>query len=192
MTGRSETIPMASLPHIPALRRLRLGNRLGAFGMTAVLAIGGGGAVLQQCNPAPAKPKITAPAGWSASFPTDVVNMANAERKARGIAPLAINAQLVAAAKNHSWDQANRMTLTHTGANGSNPGQRMAAAGYGARTWGENVAAGFVTASSVMKGWMNSSGHRANMLSANFTEVGVGAVTGANGVIYWTMDLGAR
>lgn len=176
---------------VASVTKASLMNRLGAFGVTAVLAVGGSGAALQQCAPA-APPRATAPAGWSPSFPTDVVNLANQQRKARGLAPLAINTALTKAAKVHSNDQAARNKMTHTGSNGSNPGQRIAAQKYPARTWGENVAAGYVTATAVMNGWMNSPGHRANILSPQFKEIGVAATTGTSGAIYWTMVLAAR
>lgn len=177
----------------PRRRRFRFGHQLGAFGLTAALAIGGGGALLQQCAPAPAP--APAPSGVkpvTATAGTNVINIVNQERTARGLRPLAWNGHLTTAAQNHSNDMAARRTMTHTGANGSNAGQRIAATGYRARAWGENVAAGYNTAPSVMQGWMNSAGHRTNILSTSFTEIGVAASVGPNGVKYWTMVLAAR
>ena len=79
--------------------------------------------------------------------------------------------------------------MSHTGTDGSNPGDRIARAGYRFSAWGENVAIGYPDAASVMDGWMNSPGHRANILSGNVTEIGIGLAYAADGTPYWTMDL---
>ena len=81
--------------------------------------------------------------------------------------------------------------MTHAGWDGSNPGQRIVAAGYSSSTWGENVAFGQPTVAAVTDAWMNSPGHRAIILSPNFTELGAAAVAGVNGAVYWTMDFAA-
>lgn len=161
-----------------------LTQRLGAFGMTAALTVFGA-AGLMQCAPAPA------PSTASTSLPvsSQVVALVNSQRAARGLAPLAISPALSGAAESHSRDQAQRSTMSHTGATGTNVYQRITASGYWPSAWGENVAAGQPTANDVMNAWMASSGHRANILSANFSEIGIGAVASANGTIYWTMDL---
>jgi uncharacterized protein YkwD len=164
-----------------------LTQRLGAFGMTAALTLFGAAGLLQ-CAPAPAPSTSTASASLSVN--SQVVALVNQQRAARGLAPLAISGALTSAAEGHSRDQAQRSTMSHTGSNGSNVYQRITAAGYWPSAWGENVAAGQPTANDVMNAWMASSGHRANILSANFTEIGVAAVASANGTLYWTMDLG--
>jgi uncharacterized protein YkwD len=121
-----------------------------------------------------------------------VVDLVNVERISAGCAPLQVNAKLVAAAQEHSEDMALNDFFSHTGSNGSSPGQRIAAQGYSYSTWGENIAAGYTTAASVVNGWMNSSGHRANILNCNFEETGVGYYFLANdtGSVnyyrYWT------
>ena len=51
---------------------------------------------------------------------------------------------------------------------------------------GENIAMGYISAQSVVNGWMNSSGHRANILNPSFKTIGVGAYTDSQGTIYWT------
>ena len=79
--------------------------------------------------------------------------------------------------------------MSHTGSDGSNPGDRIARAGYRFSAWAENVAMGYPDAASVMDGWMNSPGHRANILSGNVTEIGVGLAYAADGAPYWTMVL---
>lgn len=162
-----------------------LNQRLGAFGMTAALTVFGATG-LMQCAPAPA-PSTTV----SASLPvsSQVVALVNSQRAARGLGPLAISPALSGAAEAHSRDQAQRSTMSHTGSTGTNVYQRITSVGYWPSAWGENVAAGQPTANDVMNAWMASSGHRANILSANFSQIGIGAVASANGTIYWTMDL---
>lgn len=81
--------------------------------------------------------------------------------------------------------------MTHTGSDGSDAGTRISRAGYAAGTWGENVAAGFGSADSVVEGWMNSSGHRANILNGAYTQIGVAVAYSADGTPYWTMVLAA-
>ena len=96
-----------------------------------------------------------------------------------------MDSRLNQAAQLHSQDQAARKTMSHVGSDGSRAGDRITRAGYAWRSWGENVAAGYGTAESVMAAWMNSPGHRANILSGN-TEIGLGLAYASNGVPYWT------
>lgn len=167
-----------------------LTQRLGAYGMTATLTLFGGTA-LARC--APTAP-TAAPSSVSApmSVSSQLVAQVNQQRAARGLAPLSLSPQLTQSAEGHSADQARRGTMSHTGSNGSNVYQRVTATGYFPNAWGENVAAGQPDVSSVMGAWMASASHRANILSGNFTEIGVAGVTSANGTIYWTMDLARR
>ena len=166
-------------------RRRAPGQRLGAIGMTAALGLFGGGALLQRCAPAPKPAPSIIPLG------SEMVNLVNSYRAQNGVGPVSENAQLDSAAENHSIDQAQRLTMTHTGWNGSTAGQRISAAGFAWRTWGENVAVGQPTVAAVMTAWMNSAGHRANILNPAFTSIGVAGSKGTNGAIYWTMDLAA-
>lgn len=96
------------------------------------------------------------------------------------------------AAQNHSQDQANRRTMSHTGSDGSSLATRMARAGYvGWTRISENVAYGQPDVVTVMNAWMNSPGHRANILG-QVTAVGFGQARGSNGRIYWTQDFGTN
>jgi uncharacterized protein YkwD len=165
-------------------------NRLGAIGMTAALTVLGGGALLQKCGPPPPPPPPP-PIGAPLAINAEMISLVNSYRAQVGVAPVTENWNLDMAAIDHSNDQAERMTMTHTGWNGSNAGQRMVENGYQPSTWGENVAYGQPTVAAVMTAWMNSSGHRANILNPAFVHIGVAAVTAANGAIYWTMDLAA-
>ena len=166
-----------------------LHQRLGAYGLTAVLSITGAGALLRQCTPAPAPPPAAVGTPMQIG---DMLGSVNASRAQNGLAPLSESWNLDMAAIDHSTDMAQRRTMSHTGYNGSSAGQRIAANGYAARAWGENVAAGQRDVNAVMTAWMNSAGHRANILNPAFNEIGFAAVTGSNGTIYWTMVLASR
>ncbi|MFY1627162.1 CAP domain-containing protein [Micromonospora sp. WMMD735] len=148
-------------------------------------ARGGSGSV------APAAPPTTraAVSGGGGSQTQQVVDLVNAERAKAGCAAVTVDAKLTLAAQQHSQDQADHKTMTHTGSDGSNAGQRLDRAGYAWRTYGENVAWNQPTPAAVMDAWMNSPGHRANILNCAFTEIGVGVANG-NGP-YWTQDFAA-
>jgi hypothetical protein len=72
------------------------------------------------------------------------------------------------------------------------PADRLEACGYPSRTtgWGENIAYGYSTSSSVVDAWLNSPGHRANIENASYRSTGVGAATNASGVVYWSQEFG--
>ncbi len=78
------------------------------------------------------------------------------------------------AARQHSTDMGVNDVWSHTGSDGSSPGDRISAAGYGSSHWGENIAAGHNSPEAVMNTWMNSPGHRENMLTCAFQHIGVG------------------
>jgi uncharacterized protein YkwD len=146
----------------------------------------------QPPRPSPTQPPPPAtqpPAPPPASTSSDAIALTNQARASAGLASLNANGALNTAAASHSADQAARNQMTHTGSDGSNAGDRIRAAGYQPSTWGENVAAGYTSASSVVAGWMGSSGHRANILNPAFTEIGVASATAADGTRYWTMVL---
>ncbi|MFD8388607.1 sigma-70 family RNA polymerase sigma factor [Streptomyces sp. NPDC059680] len=150
------------------------------------------GATGRQTTPPAATPASTAP---SPAAPADVAGqvlaLVNKERANVGCGPLAEDAQLQKAAQNHSDDMAARHFFDHTNPDGADPGQRITAAGYRWSTYGENIAQGQQTASAVMESWMNSPGHRANILNCSFKDIGVGVHKGAGGP-WWTQDFGAK
>jgi uncharacterized protein YkwD len=117
-----------------------------------------------------------------------VAELVNSERAKAGCAPLTVNAQLTKAAQDHSKDMADHQNMSHTGSDGSSPGDRITGAGYTWSTYGENVAYGYATPESVMAGWMSSPGHKDNILNCAFKEIGVGVAQPGN---YWTQDFGA-
>ncbi|SCE64725.1 Uncharacterized conserved protein YkwD, contains CAP (CSP/antigen 5/PR1) domain [Micromonospora haikouensis] len=140
-----------------------------------------------QRSSAPATPRVAAAPGVSAQA-QEVVNLVNAERAKAGCGALKIDDKLMAAAQAHSQDQADHRKMTHDGSDGSDVGERLDRAGYAWRAYGENVAWNQQTPAAVMDAWMNSPGHRANILNCSFTEIGVG-VANSNGP-YWTQDFG--
>ncbi|MBP2328301.1 uncharacterized protein YkwD [Kibdelosporangium banguiense] len=139
-----------------------------------------------------------APAAQGATVQTiqdDVVRLTNAERQKAGCAPLTAVSQLNLAAQRHSEDMATRNFVGHTGSDGSTMVTRVERVGYtGWRSLAENVAAGQQTAAAVVAGWMNSSGHRANILNCGLRDIGVGYATNPNSTygVYWTQNFGSR
>ena len=103
-----------------------------------------------------------------------VLELVNQERAINGLHLIAADPLLTKAARDHSEDMAQNNYFSHTGLNGSAPNQRIAATGYSFNSWGENIAAGYFSAASVMNGWMTSSGHRANILGSQFCDIGIG------------------
>ncbi|WP_329417636.1 CAP domain-containing protein [Streptomyces sp. NBC_01268] len=124
------------------------------------------------------------------SVADQVVALVNAERAKAGCGPLTANATLTRAAQGHSDDMAARDFFDHTNPDGAGPGDRVTAAGYPWSTYGENIAMGQSSPEQVMESWMNSPGHRANILNCDFKEIGVG-IHDAGGP-YWTQVFGAR
>ena len=104
---------------------------------------------------------------------------------------MTLSLTLNAAAQGHSDYQAAIKTMTHDGPGGNSPGARMTAAGYSWRAWGENVAYGYNDCAAVIAAWMNSPGHRVNMLNPAYTNIGIAVAIGSNCYKYWTMDLAA-
>ncbi|WP_425246169.1 CAP domain-containing protein [Streptomyces sp. NEAU-NA10] len=157
---------------------------------------------------APASPTATAPASTAAPQPTAsasatpsapsaaapasaavarVVALVNSERSKAGCSAVTLNAKLSKAAQAHSADMASHQNMSHTGSDGSNPGERITGAGYNWSTYGENVAYGYATPEKVMAAWMSSPGHKANILNCAFKEIGVGLAQPDD---YWTQDFG--
>ncbi|MEU2791694.1 sigma-70 family RNA polymerase sigma factor [Streptomyces sp. NPDC007100] len=130
-------------------------------------------------------------AGGHSSFAQQVTALVNTERAKQGCGPVSENSQLDTAAARHSQDMDARNYFDHTSPDGRDPGDRIKAAGYQWSTYGENIARGQRTPADVMKSWMNSPGHRANILNCAFKETGVGAHDGPGGPT-WTQVFGAR
>ncbi|MCX5563203.1 CAP domain-containing protein [Streptomyces sp. NBC_00038] len=120
-----------------------------------------------------------------------VVALTNAERTAAGLRPLSVDPLLTNAAQAHSSDMVARAFYSHTSPGGSQPWDRAAAAGSRRRTIGENIACGQRSPAEVVLGWMNSPGHRANILKPDFTHIGIGLAGGGKAGTYWTQLFGA-
>ncbi|MEU6666917.1 sigma-70 family RNA polymerase sigma factor [Streptomyces sp. NPDC046727] len=120
-----------------------------------------------------------------------VVALVNKERATAGCGPVTEDPQLDKAAQGLSDDMAARGFFDHTDPDGNGPGERITAAGYRWSTYGENIARGQQTPQSVMDSWMNSPGHRANILNCSFKNIGVGVHNGSGGP-WWTQDFGAK
>ena len=110
--------------------------------------------------------------------------------------PVSWSDNLAMAAYLHSEDMALNNFFSHTGSDGSSAGQRISRQGYPWRTYGENIAVGYPTVSSVIQGWLGSEGHCVNLMDSDFTEIGAGYAIGPYGgnpaARYWTFDLADR
>jgi uncharacterized protein YkwD len=129
----------------------------------------------------------------SDAFQEQLLSRVNAARAAAGVAPLTLNASLNRAAQDYAALMAATGCFAHDCPPEPNFARRAEAAGYtGWRTLGENIAYGQRTADEVHDAWMNSSGHRANILNPSFREFGAGLAYSASGRAYWVEEFGAR
>ncbi len=117
---------------------------------------------------APAAPVV------EVDFLSRVVELTNDIRRQNGLSDLSVNGQLQQAAETHSTDMANQDFFSHYSIDGSMPWDRGQDAGYDYRFYGENIAAGQTTPEAVVQAWVNSPSHLANILNADYTEIGVG------------------
>jgi uncharacterized protein YkwD len=128
----------------------------------------------------------------ASSFANQVINLTNQFRQQNGLQSLRANSTLSTTALTHSQNMATQDFFSHVGRDGSQSWDRLTAAGYRWSATGENIAAGQRTAEDVFNSWVNSTGHRANLLNPNFQEIGVGYYELANdtGSVnynrYWT------
>lgn len=117
------------------------------------------------------------------SYEEEVVRLVNDIRRQNGLGELTMNWELSRVARYKSQDMVDRRYFSHTSPTYGSPFQMMKAFGLSYRYAGENIAYGYSTPQAVVNGWMNSEGHRANILNANFTQIGVGYVSKGH---YWT------
>jgi len=106
-----------------------------------------------------------------------IISLTNSERSANGLAPLAWNGALSNSAAMKSQDMCTKGYWAHTAPDGATAWTFISRAGYNYITAGENLARDFTSDSSVVAGWMASSGHRANILNSSFMETGVATTT---------------
>lgn len=122
------------------------------------------------------------------SAETQVLSLVNQERDRAGCSPVTADKELAGLAQQFSDDMARRGFFDHTDPDGDTPWDRARDAGID-DLGGENIARGQATAQSVMDSWMNSPGHRANILNCDYKTLGVGAHVGPGGP-WWTQDFG--
>jgi uncharacterized protein YkwD len=117
-----------------------------------------------------------------------LLKLHNKERKAAGVEPLSLNAQLTKAAQEYAEYLARSDEFSHT-AKGT-PRTRVKDAGYKPTAVGENIASGQQSPTAVVKDWLESKTHKENILSEDYSEVGFGWATDAKGQIVWVADFG--
>ena len=137
----------------------------------------------------PLSPVVTAPSAAG----EEIVVRTNVERKALGLPALARNIALMNAAQLQANQMAALARMAHDlpGAAFPSLDARLDAVGYRMRASGENVAEGYPSAAAVVAGWMTSPGHRANIVSTHFTEMGAGVATAKNGHRFYAQVFGA-
>ncbi len=118
-------------------------------------------------------------------YRAQVVNLVNAERASQGLSSLATDAQLTKLAQLKAEDMAENEYFSHTSPTYGTAFDMMKTYGVFYAAAGENIAMGQKTAEAVMEGWMNSAGHRANILNSAYTSIGVGYAKSSEGVTYW-------
>ena len=117
------------------------------------------------------------------SYEAEVIRLVNEIRQENGLKPLTANWELSRVARYKSQDMVDNKYFSHTSPTYGSPFQMIKAFGLSYRSAGENIAMGYATPQAVVNGWMNSSGHRANILNASYTQIGVGYVAQGH---YWT------
>ncbi|WP_455538293.1 CAP domain-containing protein [Terrisporobacter sp.] len=120
------------------------------------------------------------------SFQKEVVRLVNVERTKRGLSELAFNTELSSVATKKSQDMINKNYFNHTSPTYGSPFDMMRQFNINYTSAGENIAMGQKTPAEVVNAWMNSQGHRENILNKNFTDLGVGVAKSSNGTLYWT------
>ncbi|WP_132244764.1 SafA/ExsA family spore coat assembly protein [Marinisporobacter balticus] len=116
----------------------------------------------------------------------EVIKLVNMERSKNGLQPLTTNWQLSRCARYKSQDMINKNYFAHQSPTYGSPFKMMESFGLHFSAAGENIAKGQRTPQAVMNAWMNSPGHRSNILSTSFSEIGVGLAKDKSGVCYWT------
>lgn len=136
-------------------------------------------------------------AGQKISIPNDgnlstmesqVVTLVNKERAKRGLTQLTVSPTLSYVARLKSQDMVNKNYFSHQSPTYGSPFTMMQHYGLRFSAAGENIAMGQRSAQEVMNAWMNSAGHRANILSPAYTRIGVGVAKKSNGTLYWTQE----
>ncbi|MEV8374940.1 CAP domain-containing protein [Kribbella sp. NPDC056861] len=125
-------------------------------------------------EPTPDNPPPPPGGGGTNAQEREVLDLTNEARRSQGCRPLKLDDSLVEAAGSHASDMVRRHYMDHTNPDGQSAGDRMAKAGWHGNGWGENIAAGYSSAQKVVTAWLNSEGHRKNILNCKFTKIGIG------------------
>ena len=137
--------------------------------------------------PTPSQPETSTPSvsGLSA-IEMEVVRLVNIERQKEGLKPFTASSELSNVARKKSEDMAKNNYFSHTSPTYGSPFDMMKSFGIKYNTAGENIAKGQLSAQSVVTGWMNSPGHRANIMNSSFNKIGVGYYQSSSGTNLWT------
>lgn len=138
-------------------------------------------------GPTPVSARCPIPARSSADTQR-MVSLVNAQRASHGLRALRTSGKLARAAQAHACDNAARASYSHYGSDGSDLGTRLRRVGYKLSTAAENTGLGFSDPAQLVSYWMNSPGHKANILNPNITELGLGLADGARPT--WVLDFG--
>jgi uncharacterized protein YkwD len=190
----------------PKIRMKRVSSFLFAVALSFLWGCGGGDSGTVSSSPSP-----PGDSGTGTGVPgidsirqefLDAVNQARSASRICGTdlydaaPPVEWNDTLAMAAYLHSEDMASHQLFSHTGSDGSTPGERITREGYEWWTYGENIAVGYQTVSAVMQGWLGSEGHCRNIMNPAFAEIGAAFAEGPFGgnpaTLYWTFDLATQ
>ena len=190
----------------PKIRVKRVSLFLSAVALSFLFGCGGGDSGTVSSSPSP-----PGDSGTGTGVPgidsirqefLDAVNQARSASRICGTdlydaaPPVEWNDTLAMAAYLHSEDMASHQLFSHTGSDGSTPGERITREGYEWWTYGENIAVGYQTVSAVMQGWLGSEGHCRNIMNPAFAEIGAAFAEGPFGgnpaALYWTFDLATQ
>ena len=193
-----DSAPLTSIEWL--LRGRRLPRALAGLCSAAILAAAGvyaaGVATQSASATTSAAGDCTPGTDWGtvrADLASQTIQLVNAHRAGLGLRQLVLSSTLSASAVWKARHMALYSYMTHNDPAppvARSTGERMAACGYGA-SWGENIAYGYTSAQSVVNGWLNSSGHRANIENSNWAAIGSGAAVSASGRIYWAHAFGS-
>ena len=145
-----------------------------------------------QANPQVANPDLIYPgqvlsipqiSSSVTAFENEVIRLVNEIRIQNGLQALSADWELSRVARYKSQDMVDNRYFSHTSPTYGTPFQMIRAFGLSYRSAGENIAYGYAAPQAVVNAWMNSSGHRANILNASYTRIGVGYVSAGH---YWT------
>jgi uncharacterized YkwD family protein len=144
-----------------------------------------GAQTAQPASSVKAETKADTPAAPSVSnYERQVVELVNVERQKNGLAPLTLDPAISNVARIKSKDMSDNNYFAHQSPTYGSAADMLTQHGIRYTAWGENIAAGQRTPEEVVNAWMNSPGHRANILASHFTKIGVGYVN--NGRPHWT------